>query len=208
MLSFQLQFIEVFNSVLQYFSALFTYWSIVIDSACFKRKHRIFWEYRTKIKKPSMNSCGFTFLCFTLKLAIYVFTTLLCLLTFILVSDDSIGVNTIESMLVDSLLIKIGEIRVFYYIFCVEVLFSQMKNINDNFKIKKRETTLSNERKTLKCIRTFHNCVYEMANLLNDVFGLSQVTGISFCFYIVFTDLNFVLGRHNDLPPTNALCKS
>ncbi|XP_031624303.1 uncharacterized protein LOC116341387 [Contarinia nasturtii] len=39
-----------------------------------------------------------------------------------------------------------------------------------------------------------------MTNLLNEMFGFSHVINISFCFYIILTDINYAVTHYHDLP--------
>lgn len=100
------------------------------------------------------------------------------------------------------------EIRVFYYIFCIEVLHSQFRNIEHEFRTHEIKIDFSTDLEVFKRIRAhYQGTVYQMANLLNEIFGLSQVTGISFCFYIVLTEMNYLLVHYNDLSTVNTLGK-
>lgn len=146
------------------------------------------------------NSYAFSFLYFKLKFVVYVVTTLSCLLFIFLTSVDSSERLTVLNII----LVKICEIRVFYYIFCVEVLHCQLKTINHEFKMNESKTV---ESKGFKWMRTQYNCVYDMTNFLNEVFGLSQVTEISYCFYIILANMNFLLTHYNDIPRLNAFGK-
>lgn len=107
-----------------------------------------------------------------------------------------------------TLLYEICQLRVFYYLFCLEVVNFQLKMIDNevetmqnalNFTSKKStsylirisETSIfySFESQRLKWIREYFFRIYEMINLLNETFGWSQVAAISFCFHLLLTEI-------------------
>lgn len=191
--------VDLINSMLQYFSALLAYWFIVCDSVFYNREHSHFWELMGKINIFRSESYGFSFFCFVMTFAVYFITTISCLLTFIVASDDRIQFQQVIYAFVYQILIKMCEIRVFYYIFCVNELHNQLKTIDNEFK--------SIEPRNLKSIRSRYDSIYEMANLLNEMFGLSQVFGVSYCFYVVLSEINYIIAHYNHSPALSVLGK-
>lgn len=196
-----IRMIVLINAAFVYISAVSAYWFIVFDSIFHKRENQLFWIF---LKRNNEFLTDLNTMCFKLKLAVYICTTISCVLLYILTSDVSIGLT----MFLHSILIKICEIRVFYYLFCLDVLYHQLKIIVQKLEMIKTKINFCIDSNEFKWIRLHYNCVYQMANLLNDVFGLSQVTGISYCFYITLTNINYLLVSYNDIPPLNALGKS
>lgn len=151
-LSLEFQLVELFNSLLQYFAALIEYWFLIIDSVCYRHEHNLFWEYFRKFNNKDVNCFHFL-----LKLALYISITLFCLLAFILPNGDT----TNEFIILHGFLIKLCEIRIFHYIFCVDVLHSQLKIIDHEVETSKYKNTQGIERNTFKWIWIHHNCIYE-----------------------------------------------
>lgn len=196
--------IVLINSALVLISAISAYWFTVFDSILYKQEHRLFWRFFKRNNEFPTMLCGLNTLCFKLKLAMYICTTISCVLLYIITSDVQIGLD----MFFHSILIKICEIRIFYYIFCLDVLYDQLKIIVHKLKTTKTKSNFCIETNGFKWIRLHYNCIYQMVNLLNDVFGLSQVTGIAYCFYIILTNINYLLVYYNNIPTINALGKS
>lgn len=197
-----LPLIDLINSVFQYSVLLYFYWFIVVDSIFYKREHRIFWEIFQKISKTYSNQCNLNLGHFILKFVVYVFTTAWCLIAVTVLVD-----KMYEFVYFYVILMKICEVRVFYYIFCLEVLNSQMEKINRKLNENKNKNRFWLNSKRFQEIRQYYSCVYEMTNCLNKVFGLSQAAGISFCFYMVLTDFNWISTHFNELNLVFAICK-
>lgn len=174
--------VRIINFVIQYSAALYTIWSIVFDSHFQKREHWHFWEVLQKIDEHYSSQNSFTFKYFSCKFLLCFSTSALAILMIVFFGDLSKS----EVVFMYIFLIKICEARVFYYIFCLEVLQFQLKTI---------ENSLTNNRSSLhrlKRIREYYQYIYEMGSLLNNIFGLSQVTANLFCFYFFLADLNWI----------------
>lgn len=166
------------NFILQYSAALYTYWCIILDSNLQDRKHRHFWKIVHLIDEFYFPQNDFSSTCFILKFFFCFFTSAVAILM-VLVLGDPLDK---EILFMYIFLIKISEARIFYCILCVEISRFQMKTIDDAL----------TDFCQLKSIREYYYCVYEMTNLLNDVFGLSQVAAILFCFYFFLADVNWI----------------
>lgn len=114
---------------------------------------------------------------------------------------------------------EIIEMRIFYYLYCLEVIQFQLQTL-------RKEIKLLNERKSedkatnLHRFRVFLQCIYESIENLNEIFGWSQITAISFCFIVLSTDLcycftgfsifpgKFIFGNENNFFIENILNNS
>lgn len=83
-----------------------------------------------------------------------------------------------------------------------------MKIIEHELKQNKSHMRFWLESNGFRRIRSYYSNVYEMTNCLNKMFGLSQVTGVCFCFYIILTDLNWLLTYFDELFLVFAISKS
>ena len=183
-----LPIVELINPIIQYSASLYFYWFIIVDSVFYRREHQHFWKILEKFNKfYYSNRYKTTFKYFVLKLTTYFITTLLCLFVVTMI----IG-QLIDYLYVYIILMKTSEFRVFYYIFCLEALHNQMKIINCKFKRNKSKRFVLHL-KEFRRIRDHYSCAYEITNCLNKVFGLSQVTAILYCFYVILADLNWMI---------------
>lgn len=192
------RFVEGINFILQYSVALYAYYSIILDANIQQKKHRHFWKIVQQIDEFYFRQKDFTFKCLVMKFFCCFFISALAILIILVIGnpdDNDIVINYI-------VIIKICEARVFYCIFCVEMIQFQLKII---------KTTLANQRircHLYKYIREYYYRVYEMMNLLNDIFGISQVAVVLFCFYFLLADLNWLylhVTRRNDYLTVNTL---
>lgn len=183
--------IEVINYMLQYTAALCDYWLIIFDAILYRQEHRRFWTYFQHIDQSYSNQCHFNPMRYFLKFVSFFFASFLCIAAIILTNP----LATDEAAYAYLPLIFICEFRIFYYIFYLELLHFQLKKIDENCLLKKKGIELHE----MKWIRDYVHCVYEMTNLLNEIFGLSQLTGIMFCFYLFATKSNFMLIHFNEI---------
>lgn len=104
------------------------------------------------------------------------------------------------------IMVKVCNLRVFYYIFCVEILNFQIKTVDSEYeliKIPRGNTSIYWHR--LTWIRWHYQCIYEMSQLLNEVFGFSNVATISFCFYFLLSNVNWYYTQFNGFSIINVL---
>lgn len=199
------EFLEIFNQILQYLAALFTYLLTIVDSFVHRRAHTRFWNLVQRIDQNFYQQSRFTFRCYGWKFI--EFFSVMSLSTYLI---STVSNNTF--FLLICVYDIIGEVRVFYYLFCLEILHFQLKMIETEMKIiqnnlNQTKVDYSNpaqfsestnrvsfefELQRLKWIRGYFHCAYEMVNLLNEIFGWSQVQTISFLFYLLLTNLNWV----------------
>lgn len=172
------RFAFAINFILQYSAALYTYWCIILDSNLQDREHRQFWKFVQLIDQLYNPQNDFSFTCCILKFFFCFFISAVAILMALVIGNSS----DIEVVFMYIFLIKISEARIFYCILCVEIL---------RFKLNTIDNALTDLRQ-FKSIREYYYCVYEIASLLNDVFGVSQVAAILFCFYFFLADVNWL----------------
>lgn len=204
------EFLEIFNQILQYLAALFTYLLTIVDSFVHRRAHKRFWNLVQRIDQHFYHQSRFTFRCYGWKFI--EFFSIMSLATYLI---STVSNNTF--FLLICVYDIIGEIRVFYYLFCLEILHFQLKMIETELKIIQNTLNQTNadysnltqfsessnrvsfefELQRLKWIRGYFHCAYEMVNLLNEIFGWSNVQAISFLFYLLLTDFNWMYMNFN-----------
>lgn len=205
--------LEIANEMLQYTMGLCTYWLIVFDSFYYRRKHRTFWKMLERID---------THFC---KQSIS-FRVYLCkFIEFFLVSIISYTFNyvfhaipPIDGVFIYLALIVICQLRIFYYVFCVEIVNWQLQVIQQEL-IELKEycsnavvATANNSNlracksirhfnlKRLKWVNEYYGYVIEMTELLNTIFSWSQFPLILYGFYSLLTDLNWCYASLNLFP--------
>lgn len=185
--------LETLNELVQYTIGLFTYWSILLDSLLHRRKHRHFWQIVERIDQCFCTQTE-TFRSFSHKIIEFFPVTIsLYLILFAMAS-----IPQICSVLVFHCLITICQLRMFYYIYCLEVVDWQLKMIEHEIVIIKTNLPhVANQKyrfdlNRFQWINRYYYCVIEMTILLNDIFGVSQIASMLFGFYAFLTDLNWV----------------
>lgn len=189
-----LPIIELINVILQYSAAIYFYWFIVFDSICYGCEHRNFWKIVEKMTDFNDNQRNIVIWNFLWKYLIYLFMTIWSFVAYAL-SIDQVS----EYIYVYHILIKSCEIRMIYYIFCVEVLCNQLETIHNELKHNKKVRHFWINSNGFQRNRESYSSIYEMKNSLNIVFGLSQVAGVSYCFYMVLTVFNWIFTHFNEL---------
>lgn len=196
--------IDVINFLLQYSAGLYAYWVIILDSFLRRKEHRYFWEIIKKMSKYRKEEHSFTIRCYLFKFVEYFSFTLVSVVVMILESGEE-HLNKIVFLY--HVIVKICEMRLFYYMFCLELLHFQLTTINDMLK-NIQQLNISMKSHRLKCIREYYRYAYEMTNYLNEVFSLSQIAAVSFCFYLICTSLNWYYGHYKELSIINSQSKS
>lgn len=192
-------------SSIQYSASLYTYWLIILDSLLHRRAHQQFWEVLHQIDEHFSCQPKRVIHSYMLKFGVYIIKTISIMVIRLFVSSF---VNFTVDFAYICLFI-VCEIRMFYYLFCLEVLHYQMKMVESEVEIMMKILNLANIRRNqslsmdvisacysfetqrLKWIRGYFHCVYKMMYLLNEIFGWSHVAGISFCFYYILTETNW-----------------
>lgn len=193
---------EVLNQILQYAAAIVTYWLIIFDSISNQKAHKCFWHVFQYIDEKFCCQSSFTFKQYKVKMCEFfsmtIPTTILMLFTF-----DYFAIALASAY---NALVIICELRVFFYIFCLEIIYLQLKMIAKDVKmlqshfgvsktiacpISERSIIHSFQFKRFKWFRGYFHCIHKMVILLNDIFGWSHVAAILFCVHLILTDLNW-----------------
>lgn len=201
---------ESISEFLQYSIGLVTYWLIIFDSFFHRHTHRKFYEILEQIYNRFYKSKS-TLQSYVIKIVEYFFITLSIVVI-------RLAINNFVDTVIDfayTVLFKICQLRIFYYIFCLEIVHSQLKAIE--FELKKMQgpiiamnnTIMSRPSKIslvrffelyrLQLIRKHYDCVSQMIGNLNTIFGWSNVASISYCFYLFLTDMNWFYIHHHEL---------
>lgn len=191
----ELRPIEYINEILQYFVTLCTYLFIVMDSFCQRQKHRKFWKTIQQIDEHLTHENTIKFKCYIFKCTTFYGYACLYIVIGAFVRDDKFD----GSLFIYYLIIKLCQTRVFYYVFCVEVLTSQFEMISNRLKLINNSSNDKVYAQQLSSARWHYEHIFELSTLLNDVFGWSQVALVSFSFYFLLAELNWICVHFDQL---------
>lgn len=217
--------LQTVNEMLQYTIGLCTYWLIIFDSVVYRRKHQNFWKILERIDNDFCKQfmCFRGYLCKFL--GYFLVSITLYALTYILHA-----IAPIDGVFIYFALIIICQLRVFYYVFCLEIVNWQFQMIQHELIIMKQRslniafvdvggasnsilqsrTHEANDFFDLKCLKwvnEYYGCIIEMTELLNTIFGWSQFASVLFGFYSLLTDLNWCYVSFNLSPPLSFFSK-
>lgn len=85
------------------------------------------------------------------------------------------------------IIIRLCHMRLFYYLFCLEIVNFEMEAIDKILEGMQNHSNITE----LISIREYFHGTYEMMDALNEVFGCSMLAVILSCFYVLLADLNW-----------------
>lgn len=188
---------EAISEGIQYSTALYTYCFIIFDSIIYQHAHRNFWKLIEHIDVTFSSQQNLSFRSYKVKIIIFLIKVIL---TFML----RVIVHPFVSATIDSVYVTvfiICEVRMFYYLFCLDILFYQFEIVDNELKTMISSTNYAHKSEVFssyrshlqqfKWIRKYFHCIHKLVHLLNKMFGWSQVAAISFSFYYLLTELNW-----------------
>lgn len=196
--------LQTINEMIQYTAGLFTYWMIILDSIAYRNKFHIFWRIYQEIDNQF---CSQTMLFRGYMLKFNEFFPISIFLYMMIYATNSFPDSS--SVFAFLIIISICQLRIFYYLFCVEIVKCQLKIIEHdlimmknmlNFTGMTQQFPLMSETSPIvpfelnrfKWVRGYHHRTSELMDLLNEIFGWSQAVAVSFCFYSFATDSNWL----------------
>lgn len=187
--------VESISESLQYLASLITYWLIIFDSILNAKYDRNLWKILQKIDKRFSILMTFSYHRYMIKFIEFHSVTIL-----LFVARPMIHVYAdIIIEIAYNILFKMCHIRIFYYIFCIEIVHFQLTVIKNDLENMKLISRRRYSVRHFKWIRDYYSCVHELTNHLNRIFGWSHVAVILFCFYLFVTDLNWFYIHCNQL---------
>lgn len=208
--------LDTINELIQYSAALCTYWLIILDSILYRREHKTFWNNLERINGSFCSQC--------LSLQNYLWYSIECILIstilYMCVYATNVFPSTMFSNFVFLILILVWQIRLFYYILCLEIVYHQLKTISNEISIIKSVFNVAGEGNCvhtskmdscefegIRRIQEYYYCVNTMMDILNVIFSWSQPAVILFCLYSVVTDLNWLYSTFDKFTLTQIICK-
>lgn len=192
---------EAISECMQYCVALSTYWLTIFDSCLHQQEHQHFWQLVQDIDLNFCDQRNFKCRNYSIKFAVFLIKTIIIVILRLVVTRY---ISLIADIAYTFLPI-ICEIRMFYYLFCLEVIYFQLKMIEKEFIAMKNKLFatdvehyakpvpfLTFELQRLRWIRSYFHRIYTMMDLLNEIFGWSHVAVISYCFFYILTEMNWL----------------
>lgn len=195
--------LEIANEMFQYAMGLCTYWAIIFDTFKYRRKHQQFWKI---LKRIDTDFCK-QFLSFRGYLCKLIEFFLVSITVYILSYIYRAFPQT-NGVFISLALIIICRIRMFYYVFCLEIINWQLQMVQHELIVIKQWSSNTNHSASNSILRThvqldyfnlsrfkwvnqYYGCIVEMTELLNIIFSWSQFAVILYGFYSLLTDLNW-----------------
>lgn len=203
--------IESINEMVESLASILTYYLIILDDNVHHCVHKHFWTRVHQIDESFCCQSNFTLRSFYVKFFRFILATTIELMTFIYDQNAS----ELYVYYICASLIKICQIRVLYYIFCLEVVRYQMANIQREFETMKTITVIERskvrtlsllEHQRLKWVRSYFHSIHTM---VNETFGWSQALGIPYCCLCLFAELNifYMSVKMNGVPNSSISSK-
>lgn len=204
-----LRLTEEISEIVQYSTALNACWWIVLDNILKNKAHRGFWTILQQIDTNYCSQSRCNFRNFLVKFIEFLSIKIVFIIVLMIVSFISIIINIAYFTL-----FTMCAIRMIYYIFCLEVVHFQLKELEDELKAMKIEhVDCTSERismpkssqyyrfelKRFNWTRGYFHSIYKMVDCLNNAFGWSQVAGIIFCFCFVLTEMHWIYIHYDEL---------
>lgn len=205
----KLKFAEAISECLQYTAALYTYLSIIFDSFVYRRTHARFWQMFEHLHQQQKIACSCNGRPFDFAHRNYMIKLSLFGLKVAVTCAIRLGGHSMQKFEIDApyvCLFTVCEIRMFYYLLCLEIVNGQLKMVAmkcqwivNGFNCCDAEHV----QQRLKNIRQNVGSVHSMVCHLNNIFGWSNFTAISFSFCFILTELNWYYVHFEELSPLN-----
>lgn len=187
------ELLAIISESLQYLAGLLTYWLIIWDSIAHQRAHGQFWSIIQQIDRYYCNQSHFNIRNYMIK-----FTEFFSAVVIIFIVRFATA-SWYQILWAYLILFLMCNIRNFYYIFCLELVHFQLKIIKKDLEtmrcllndsdLKRCQRFYSFEFQRLKWLHGYFQCIHELLNCLNEIFGWSHVATIFYSFYLVVTGL-------------------
>lgn len=191
--------IETINELVELFAVLCSYLFIIFDSIYQRKAHQHFWTMFQQLDQSVYRLSNVISRSYVVKF--FEFFCVKLFIDFLSLEYYGFGYHVDEEhkylvYVTYMVPVKISQIRIFYYIFCLEIVWFLMKMHElIPFELDRKKWNHNLER------------FYEMSQLTNEIFGVSQVTTVLICFFILFTDINYLYIHFRDLSTTKLMCK-
>lgn len=198
-----LEMLETISELVEVSATLYTYYLIILDANVHRTAHKYFWDILWQIDNCFCSQFELTCRIYIFKLVIFFLLTFL-----ILIRNMWFSLAEFLTISIHLVIVKICQIRLLYYLFCLEVINSQLKKIEHELVTMKGTHAIVNfqmqsfhafEMQRFRWIREYFHCIYDMVEIVNEIFGWSQVAAILLNFHCLFTDFNYFYIHYHEL---------
>lgn len=186
-----IKIVDLIIAQLQYFGALFTYLIIYIESFIKRNAQRTFWQ-RNAWHDHHIR-CQWEQNLLKFYWCLIVLVVYLVLLSFRVQGEMIVFVVTV------TVLTRLYQCRIFYYSIYMEVIRVRLKVIH--MYAVAASVLVRVPEGCLKSIRQTYRRTFKSVNCMNEIFGYSQLTVLSYSFFVLLTDCNWCY-THFDLRNT------
>lgn len=189
-----LKLLDSINEFVQYQSSLHSYYILIIESYLHRKEQRCFW----KIYKQINDKTNFECRSYSQKLIEFFVVGLVTQsITFYLTYVN------ISVWFAYAMLNIINHFRLFYYIFYLELISSELEFIETKIKKMVELSRFSFEycqqrNSYFRGIRVRYAVISELIGHLNKIFSSSNFSTMMYQFYFLFTSLNYAYLHFND----------
>lgn len=182
-----LKLLDKINEFIQYQYSLHSYYISLIETYLHRKEQRSFWKIYEQIDDKS----GFKCHSYSLKLIEFVVVVFAANVICIYLTDIEINV-----WLVYTILSVINNVRLFYYIFYLELIKSELKfvekQINEMIELSHFSYAYGQHRnRHFKDIRIRYSIICDLIDHLNEIFSSSNFSTILYHFLFLFTSFNY-----------------
>lgn len=193
------------NDICKYFCSSTVYILVIIDSMCNRSKSHEIWRLYTHIRskyssdtiqRDSLDRFACIFIVY---FSLFIFEKVASL-TRPASMQHPRYMEMFIGWISDFWLFALHQLRIFYYVFYMNLLAEEFNSIDGNIKEiirefnEKREESIELAEK-LTSARAHYSLVRLLSGFLNEIFGWSHMLGILNCFVGVATGFNFIYGR-------------
>lgn len=196
------------NDSTKYSAMCIVYILVIVEAMCRRRQKREFWQLYDHLHTayPSANTYRQALDRFSYRLIWFFALYLLQELTSIppVFRSRPRSMEYLLFWMCDFQLFLIHQLRIFYYVFYVNLLSEELSAINESFakivrtcndgQFEERELNAA-----LTAVRRRYGLVRRMAEYLNEIFSWSQLIGILNCFVGVACGFNFISTYWHDI---------
>lgn len=188
--------VETINELMELFAIICPYVLIIFDSVYHSHAQKRFWTVLQQLNENFCCSSNLIPRSYITKLIEFFSAKLILDFITLIYNGFNAYVDQEQTYLIYltyMVPVKICQIRIFYYIFCLEAVLFHMKHFHLNQIEKKWNRNL--------------DFIHELIQLVNEIFGVSHVITVLICFFILFTDINYVHIHFHNLSATKLIPK-
>lgn len=184
------------NDLFKIVIALMVFWSSLIESYSKRKSLQQFWKIYEKIDTDYCTQCSRTPNAYIWIFILYIPMITIIYIFYYICDGWEMPTELICIWILFTILVLRIQNRIFYYLFYLEIIKSELKVIQREIKRMVFSSRNNNrlrekfELKRFKWLREYYSNVYELGECVNDVFGWSNLIVILCLFHAILYYLN------------------